>query len=108
MTNPHLRPTPQVFTGAEAATAVRADFEAFRNYVRSMARGSFSHDGRRAALVEIVTQFDLLDDAVLARFGQPSPRGENWRPVGEAHPTVMISPGRRPQGSHARPGGGSR
>lgn len=65
----------RIYTPSEAASLVRGEFDSFRDYVRAMAKGSFGKDDVREALVNVVERFNQLDDGVLARFGQASPRG---------------------------------
>jgi hypothetical protein len=73
------------YTRAEAVDLIRPEFDSFRDYVRSMARGSFGHDELREALVLVIEHFNNLDDAVLARFGLPSPHAE-------VHPELRDEP----------------
>jgi hypothetical protein len=75
------------YTRAEAVDLIRPEFDSFRDYVRSMARGSFGHDELREALVEVIEHFNNLDDAVLARFGLPSPHAEVHPELGDEPPT---------------------
>jgi hypothetical protein len=74
------------YTRAEAVDLIRPEFDSFRDYVRSMARGSFGHDELREALVLVIEHFNNLDDAVLARFGLPSPHAEVHPELGDEPP----------------------
>lgn len=76
----------RMYTPSEAANLVRGEFDSFRDFVRAKAKGSFGHDELREALVLVIEHFDHLDDAVLARFGLPSPRAEAHPELGDEPP----------------------
>lgn len=68
---------PRIYAPAEAALEATRDFPRFREELRSVASEASGPQGQRlrAAIVVLVEQFDLLEEALLARFGQPSRRG---------------------------------
>ena len=74
----------RIYTPAEAAGAVLADFDAFRDRLRAMANTARRDGDGNAftALVVVAEQFDVLEDRVLARFDRP-PRNIPLMPAGE-------------------------